>query len=85
MALDCSVVLMDVVECLFDRDNSTAPMHGFTLPIDRKLPEYCEVRKFYHKSVINTIVLENLHLNIVYCGFKLNAYRGTLNEVGCLI
>lgn len=53
MALDCSVVLMDVVECLFDRDNSTAPMHGFTLPIDCKLPEYCELLTFAKHSPPN--------------------------------
>ncbi|XP_029634311.1 autophagy-related protein 2 homolog B isoform X1 [Octopus sinensis] len=53
MALDCSIVLMDVVECLFDRGNSTASLHGFTLPIDHKLPEYCELLTFAKHSPPN--------------------------------
>ncbi|GAB1600117.1 autophagy-related protein 2 homolog B-like [Argonauta hians] len=53
MAIDCSIVLMDIVECLFDRGNSTASLHGFTLPIDHKLPEYCELLTFAKHSPPN--------------------------------
>ncbi len=48
MAVDLSIGLSEVVECVFDRKG--APPSVLGMPIDKTVPDYCEVRYLSSRS-----------------------------------
>ena len=50
MTADLSIGLAEIVECVFDRKGAPASLLG--VPIDKTVPDYCEVSHSYSPGVL---------------------------------